>query len=102
MGGLKIQRRPELKVGHVGFGKSPPQCSPQNDFASSGSLGLCLIFSHSAITTQEWPGKSMGNPGKQSAQKSTGKQKETRSGKKKCHNCFYLFLRPLLQCFLCY
>lgn len=74
------QRRPEPELVHVGFGKSPPPSSLQNDFASSGFPGLCLIFSNSALTTQESPCKSMGNPGKQGAQQSTGKQEETRSG----------------------
>lgn len=72
------QRRPEPKLVHVGFGKSPPHSSLQNDFASSGSPGLCLIFSHSAVTWQELPCESLGNPGKQRAQQSTGKQEETR------------------------
>lgn len=72
------QRRAEPKLDHVGFGKSPPHSSLQNDFASSGSPGLCLIFSHSAVTSQELPCKSMASPGKQRAQQSTGKQEETR------------------------
>lgn len=70
------QRRPKLV--HAGFGKSPSHSSQQNYFASSGFPGLCLIFSNSALTMQESPCKSIGNPEKQSAQQSTGKQEETR------------------------
>lgn len=69
------QRRPEPKLVHVGFGKSPPHSSL-----------LCLkwlpravsdLFPF-AVTIQESPCKSMGNPEKQSAQQSTEKQEEAR------------------------
>lgn len=71
------QRRAEPKLNHVGFGKSPPHSSLQNDFASSGSPGLRLIFSHSAVTSQELPARVwpvLGNRGHSKAQGSKRKQ----------------------------